>query len=105
MPRVTQAVLVVLGAAAVLLAIFANWSDIVLWAQTEQRTMQNQLARSIQAVVQGIRLPSRPSLARVSSTVCCTLLALDMASFSSAVQRLRRGVRRGAWQRSALLRA
>ena len=53
MPGLSRAVVVVLGTAAVLAAIAVNWSDIVLWAQAEQRTMQNQLARGIQAVRTG----------------------------------------------------
>ena len=53
MPGLTRAVVVVLGAAAVLIALVANWSDIVMWAQAEQRVMQAQLARSIQAVRSG----------------------------------------------------
>lgn len=56
MRAMTPAALVVLGAAALLTALAVHWSDIVLWAQTEQRAMQAQLARAIQAVRTGEQL-------------------------------------------------
>lgn len=53
MRGLSRAVFVVLGAAVILVVIAAHWADIALWAQTQQRAMQNQLARAIQAVRSG----------------------------------------------------
>lgn len=53
MPRVTGAVLVILMAAALLFAAYANWSDIVAWVRGEQQAMQTELAKAIQAVRSG----------------------------------------------------
>lgn len=50
MPKLTGAVLVILGAAALLFAAYANWTDIVTWVQGEQQAMQTELAKAIQAV-------------------------------------------------------
>ncbi len=48
-----RALLVVSIAAAVLFVVTSNWGDLTLWVQAEQRAMQNQLARAIQAVRSG----------------------------------------------------
>lgn len=56
MQAMTRAALVVLGAAALLTVLAVYWSDVVLWAQAEQRALQTQLARAIQAVRSGEQL-------------------------------------------------
>ncbi|MGI9523350.1 MAG: nickel/cobalt transporter [Hyphomicrobiaceae bacterium] len=53
MPRMTRAVLVIVGAAAILIAIVTYWSDIVVWATAEQRAVQARLALTVQAVRSG----------------------------------------------------
>ncbi|MEM8974653.1 MAG: hypothetical protein AAGD43_21555 [Pseudomonadota bacterium] len=53
MQRLIPAVLVLIAAALVVSLLVANWSDISQWVQSEQRAMQTQLARAIQAVRSG----------------------------------------------------
>lgn len=53
MPKVTRAALILLGAAALVIAIVLHWSDIAFWVQGEQRAIQAQLAKTIHAVRAG----------------------------------------------------
>ena len=53
MPAVSRAFLILVGAALIIVAVVFNWSDIASWAQAEQRSMQTQLARALQAIRAG----------------------------------------------------
>ena len=53
MPAVTRAFLILVGATLVILAVAFNWSDVVSWAQAEQRTVKAQLASTIHAIRAG----------------------------------------------------
>ena len=53
MPKVNRPVLILLGAAALVIAIVLHWSDIAFWVQGEQRAIQTQLAKTIHAVRAG----------------------------------------------------
>ena len=53
MPTMSRALVILLGAALIIVAAVANWSDITAWALAEQRSMQTQLARALQSIRSG----------------------------------------------------